>query len=74
MKEFPLYLSEIADVVTEEISGWGNKNFGVSEKKKVSKELKSYLNYITKKLSDLNVKIISVGTGPDRDHFFEWEK
>ncbi|OGI68624.1 hypothetical protein A2738_01505 [Candidatus Nomurabacteria bacterium RIFCSPHIGHO2_01_FULL_42_15] len=74
LKEFPLYLSEIADVVTEEISGWGNKNFGVSEKKKVSKELKSYLNYITKKLSDLNVKIISVGTGPDRDHFFEWEK
>ncbi len=74
MKEFPLYLSEVSDVATEEISGWGGENFGVNDKKKVSKELGSYLKYIKSKLADLGVKIISVGTGPDRDHFFKWDK
>ncbi len=73
-KEFPLYLDHVSDVVTEEMLGWGKENHGVSEKKKVSKELTSYLKYIKSKLSDLNVKIISVGTGPDREHFFEWDK
>src|SRR3989344_4292752 len=74
LKEFPLYLNEVTGVITEQIPGWGNKNYGVNSKKKVSKELASYLNYIKNKLADLNVKIISVGTGPDREHFFEWEK
>ena len=74
LKEFPLYLSEIVDVTSEEIPGWGNTNYGVKDKKKISKELSSYLKYIKNKLSDLNAKIISVGTGPDREHFFEWEK
>jgi len=74
MKEFPLYLNEVSDVVTEEISGWGGDNFGINDKKKVSKELGSYLKYIKTKLADLGVKIISVGTGPDRDHFFKWDK
>ena len=73
-KEFPLYLDQVTDVVTEEIPGWGNKNFGISDKKKVSKELASYLDYIKSKLSDLDVKIVSVGTGPDRNHFFNWDK
>ncbi len=74
LKEFPLYLSKVTSVVTEEISGWGNENHGVKDKKKVSKELASYLKYISSKLSDLNVKIISVGTGKDREDFFNWEK
>ncbi len=74
LKEFPLHLSEVTDVVTEEIPGWGDANHGVNEKKKVSKELSSYLNYIKKKLADLDVKIVSVGTGPDRNHFFNWDK
>lgn len=74
LKEFPLYLSEITDVVTEEISGWSNTNFGVNKKQKVSKELVSYLKYIKAKLSDLGVKIISVGTGPEREQFFNWDK
>ncbi|MCX6752173.1 MAG: adenylosuccinate synthase [Candidatus Nomurabacteria bacterium] len=73
-KEFPLYLSQVSSVVTEEIPGWGKTNFGVNDKKKISKELASYLKYIKTKLSDLDVKIISVGTGPDRNHFFNWEK
>lgn len=73
LEEFPLYLSEVTDVATEEIPGWGNKNYGVKEKEKVSPELASYLNYIKEKLSDLDVKIISVGTGPDREHFFNWD-
>jgi len=73
-KEFPLYLNEITSVITDQIPGWGKVNFGVNDKKKVSKELASYLKYIKTKLSDLDVKIISVGTGPDREHFFEWEK
>ena len=73
-KEFPLYLNEVKNVVTEEIAGWGQTNFGVKNKKNISKELASYLKYIKSKLADLNVKIISVGTGPDRDHFFNWEK
>ena len=74
LKEFPLYLDQVTDVVTENIAGWGDKNFGVSKKQKVSKELAAYLKYIKTKLSDLNVKIISVGTGPDREHFFNWDK
>ncbi len=74
LKEFPLYLNEMTNVITEEIPGWGNSNFGVNDKKKVSKELASYLKYIKAKLADLNVKIISVGTGPERDHFFDWDK
>lgn len=74
LKEFPLYLKEVTDVTAEEIPGWGNKNFGVGEKKRVSKELISYLNYIKSKISDLNVKIVSVGTGPEREHFFNFEK
>lgn len=74
LKEFPLYLDKVTSVVTEEIAGWGNKNFGVSKKEKVSKELTSYLKYIKNKLSDLDVKIISVGTGPEREHFFNWDK
>ena len=73
-KEFPLYLSEVKNVVTEEIAGWGGADYGVNDKKKVSKELTSYLKYIKSKLADLDVKIISVGTGPDRDHFFNWDK
>jgi adenylosuccinate synthase len=71
---FPLYLSKVTNVVTEEMSGWGNVNFGINDKKKVSKDLVSYLKYIKNKLSDLNIKIISVGTGPDREQFFSWDK
>jgi adenylosuccinate synthase len=73
LKEFPLHLNEVTSVQTEEIPGWGDANFGVSNKKKVSKELASYLKYIKDKLSDLEVKIISVGTGPDREQFFNWD-
>lgn len=74
LKEFPLYLNQVTSVITESIPGWGDANHGVSDKKKVSPELASYLNYIKNKLADLNVKIISVGTGQDRDHFFNWDK
>ena len=72
-KEFPLYLDQVTSVVTEDIAGWGDKNFAVSKKEKVSKELTSYLKYIKNKLADLDVKIISVGTGPEREHFFNWD-
>ncbi|MEK7471326.1 MAG: adenylosuccinate synthetase [Patescibacteria group bacterium] len=74
LKEFPLYLNQVTEVVTDNINGWGEKNYGVNNKKKVSKELISYLKYIKNKLSDLNIKIISVGTGPDREQFFNWDK
>jgi len=74
LKEFPLYLNQVTGVNTEEMSGWGEDNSGINDKKKVSKELFSYLNYIKNKLSDLDVKIISVGTGPDREQFFNWDK
>lgn len=73
LKEFPLYLNQINGVVTEEIPGWGNANYGVKDKKKVSKELSLYLKYIKNKLADLKIKIVSVGTGPNRDHFFNWD-
>jgi adenylosuccinate synthase len=73
-KEFPLYLNQVTDVITENLSGWGNANLGINDKKKVSEELVSYLKYIKNKLSDLNIKIISVGTGPDREQFFNWDK
>jgi len=74
LKEFPLYLNEVTSVTAEEISGWGEANHGVKDKKKVSKELRSYLDYIKNKLSDLEVKIMAVGTGKDREHFFYWDK
>jgi adenylosuccinate synthase len=73
LKEFPLYLDQVTDVVTEEISGWGEANYGIKNKQKVSKELALYLKYIKNKLSDLKVKIVSVGTGPDREHSFNWD-
>lgn len=72
LENFPLYLNQVTDVLTEEILGWGDKNYGVSNKKEVSPELGSYVNYIENKLSDLNAKIISVGTGPERGNFFKW--
>ncbi|MFA6393112.1 MAG: adenylosuccinate synthetase [Candidatus Paceibacterota bacterium] len=74
VEEFPLRLNEVTGVKTEKLSGWGEANFGVNDKEKVSKELSVYLNYIKNKLSDLNVKIISVGTGPDRENSFDWDK
>lgn len=74
LKEFPLYLKQVTGVTTEQIPGWGKVNYGIKDKKKISKELSSYLNYIKNKLSGLDVKIVSVGTGPDRDHFFNWDK
>ena len=73
LKEFPLYLKQVTDVVTEDMPGWGDKNYGVNDKRKVSKELALYLKYIKNKLSDLKVDIASVGTGPDREHFFNWD-
>ena len=72
LKEFPLYLNQVTDVVTEEMPGWGYANYGVRNKEKISLELSSYLKYVENKLSDLDVKIVSVGTGPDREHFFNW--
>lgn len=71
LEEFPLRLNQITGVKTEKMLGWGNSNYGVSSKEKVSPALISYLGYLKDKLSDLNVRIFSVGTGPDRTHFFD---
>ena len=64
----------MTDVQTEKMLGWGNSNFGVSELEKVSPSLIAYIDYLKTKLNDLNVEIVSVGTGPDRTHFFELKK
>lgn len=74
IEEFPLRLSQVTGVKTEEMSGWGDDNYRICEKAKVSPALASYLNYLKDKLSDLGVKIMSVGTGPDRDHSFSWDE
>ena len=74
IEEFPLRLSEVTGVKTEKMAGWGEANFGVNDKEKVSKELVTYLNYIKDKLSDLSLEIVSVGTGPDREHSVNWDK
>jgi adenylosuccinate synthase len=71
LEEFPLRLNQITRVKTEKMLGWGTSNYGVSDKEKVSPALMKYLNYLKDKLSDLNVKIVSIGTGPDRSHFFD---
>ena len=73
-KEFPLRLNQVTGVETEKMLGWGNANYGVSDVKNVSPALVTYLEYLKNKLSDLNVEIVSVGTGPDRTHFFELKK
>jgi len=73
LKEFPLRLGEVDDVVTEEIPGWGAKNHGVKNKENASPELVSYLTYIKNKLRDLKVDIVTVGTGQDREDSFTWD-
>lgn len=72
LKEFPFHLSQVTDVKTENMPGWGDANFGVSNKKKVSKELAKYLNYVSKQFAEMGVKIVSIGTGPDRKHTIDW--
>lgn len=74
LEGFPLRLNEVTGVKTEKMAGWGEANYGVNDKAKVSPELVTYLNYIKDKLSDLDVSIVSVGTGPDREHSFNWDK
>src|SRR3990167_7594453 len=46
LEEFPLYLNQITGVVTEEISGWGDANYRIKNKEKISLEFASYLKYI----------------------------
>jgi len=72
-EEFPFRLNQITGVKTEKMLGWGDSNYGVSDFKKVSPELLNYINYLKGKLEDLDVEIVSVGTGPDRSNFFELE-
>ncbi len=74
LKEFPLRLHEATGVIEEEMEGWGASNVGISDKKKISPELRNYLSYIKKKLSPFGVKIISVGTGPERTQSFAWDR
>ena len=74
LQEFPLRLNEVTDVVTEDMPGWGEANYGVSDKEKISPALVSYLNYIKDKLKEFGVDIVNVGTGPDREHSFDWDK
>ncbi len=72
MKEFPLRLNQVTDVTTEEMAGWGGANYGISKKENVSPALSLYLDYIKNKLTDFGVEIVSVGTGPDREHTISW--
>ena len=74
LEDFPLRLNEVTDVVTEEMSGWGGANFGISEKEKATPALALYVKYIENKLSNFGVEIVSVGTGPDRENTFNWNK
>jgi len=71
LEEFPLRLNQITSVKTEKMLGWGNSNYKVIKREEVSPALIKYLNYIKEKLTDLNVEIFSVGTGPDRTHYFD---
>jgi adenylosuccinate synthase len=74
LEGFPLRLNEVTGVKTEKMAGWSEANYGVNDKEKATPELVTYLNYIKDKLSDLDVSIVSVGTGPDREHSFNWDK
>jgi len=68
--EFPFRLNEVNGIKNEKMPGWGKDNFGVNKKEKISPELLNYLSYLQNKLKDLKVEIISVGTGPKREHTF----
>lgn len=70
VEDFPLCLNDVSSVITEDLPGWGNSNFGTSDIKNASKELIAYLDLIKGKLPE-GVKIVSIGTGPDREHSFE---
>lgn len=72
LQEFPLRLNQVTDVLTEDMSGWGGANFGISDREKVSLALSMYLEYVENKLADFGVEIVSVGTGPDRENTFNW--
>jgi adenylosuccinate synthase len=74
LQEFPLRLNQVTDVLTEDMSGWGGANFGISDREKVSSALSTYLEYVENKLADFGVEIVSVGTGPDRENTFNWSK
>ncbi|MEK7569687.1 MAG: adenylosuccinate synthase [Patescibacteria group bacterium] len=73
LKEFPLHLSDVTETIMEEMPGWGEKNSGVIEKSKVSPELLKYITYVKDELTDLDVKIIAVGTGRAREHSIPWD-
>ena len=74
LEEFPLRLKEVTGVKTEDLAGWGEANYGISDKEKISPALVSYVNYIKDKVKDFEVEIVSVGTGPDREHSVAWDK
>src|SRR3989344_4731827 len=71
-EEFPLRLNDITEVTTQDLPGWGQANFGVNKKENASPELLTYLNYVKQKLAPFGAEIISVGTGPSREHSFEF--
>lgn len=74
LEEFPLRLKDVTGVKTDKMCGWKNENANISDKAKASEAFVSYINYVKEKLSNLGVEILSVGTGPDRTHYFNWDK
>ena len=72
IKSMPFHLNEIVDVETKEFKGWGKDVYGINDKTKLPEELVTYIDYIQSQVEDLGVKIISIGTGPDRNQSVSW--
>jgi len=73
IEKFPLHLEEeICDTETYEFLGWGDKASGLMKDDDLPEELISYIKFIENELNPLNVKIMSLGTGPKREQSVRW--
>lgn len=66
---FPLHLEDVYNTETVDFDGWDNRAEGVDDVRDLPNELVHYINYIE---SELDVKIISLGTGKERGQSAPW--
>jgi adenylosuccinate synthase len=74
LEDFPLRLTEVTDVVSEDTAGWGSENYGVTDRSKASPELMNYIEFLQDKLKEFDLEFVTIGTGPGRDQSFDLNK
>jgi adenylosuccinate synthase len=73
MTDFPLHLEDVDSTEEFTFEGWDHED-AVSAKhwENFPKELTAYIIYLEDELSPLGVKIVTVGTGPERGQNVSW--